>query len=174
MELLDLMHRRRSIRRYTGQPLSQESLNRILQAGLLAPSSKNIRPVELITVENKDTLHALSRSKAAGAVHLAEAACAIVVLGDSSRADAWVEDCSIAMTYMMLMAEQLGIGTCWIQERLRQTATGQRSGDFVRELLGIPERYEVEAILALGYPAERPGPRDWDSRDQKKLHRERF
>ena len=110
MELLNLMRNRRSIRTYTGQPISQDKLDQILRAGLLAPSSKNIRPVEFIVVETKDTLRALARSKAAGAVHLANAACAIVVLGDSGQADAWIEDCSISMTYMMLMAEQMDIG----------------------------------------------------------------
>jgi nitroreductase len=174
MELLNLMRNRRSIRTYTGQPISQDKLDQILRAGLLAPSSKNIRPVEFIVVETKDTLRALARSKAAGAVHLANAACAIVVLGDSGQADAWIEDCSIAMTYMMLMAEQMDIGACWIQERLRQTASGQSAGDFVRELLAIPKQYEVEAILALGISAEQPSPRNWDKQETDKIHREQF
>lgn len=174
MDLLRLMRNRRSVRTYTEERLPEDALDQILRAGLLAPSSRNIRPVELIVVEDRDRLRALAQSKAGGAAHLDKAACAVVVIGDAGRADAWTEDCCIAMSYMMLMAEQLGIGSCWIQERLRSTSSGQASGDYVKKLLDIPEHYEVEAILALGFAVGQPGPRAWDESEQNKVHREQF
>lgn len=174
MELLQLLKNRRSVRTYTGAEIPREKLNLILQAGLLAPSSKNIRPVELIVVEDKALLEELAKSKAAGSGMLADASCAIVVIGDTQKADAWIEDCSLAMGYMLLMAENLGIAACWVQERLRKTHLGEDAGTYVKQLLGIPDSYAVEAILSLGISAELQEPRDWNETEQGKIHWENF
>lgn len=174
MDLLQIMKSRRSIRKYTGDEIPAEKVNMILQAGLLAPSSKNIRPVEFIVVEDKATLKKLARSKQFGAGMLASASCAIVVIADASKADAWVEDCSLAMGYMLLMAENLGLGACWVQERLRKTLRGQESGTYVKDALEIPEGYEVEAILSLGVFEKAEEPRDWNETEMSKVHWEKF
>ena len=174
MDLLQIMRNRRSIREYTADKIPSDKLNMILQAGLLAPSSKNIRPVEFIVVEDTTMLEKLSKSKQAGAGMLSNAACAIVVIGDTRKADAWIEDCSLAMGYMLLMAENLGIAACWVQERLRKTSLGKDAGTYVKEILNIPEYYEVEAILSLGVSERAEEPRQWDEIEQNKVHREKF
>lgn len=174
MNLLQVMKNRRSIRNYIGDRIPAEALDRILQAGLLAPSSKNVRPVEFIVVENRDTLEKLSKSKQSGSGMLADAACAIVVVGNTEKADAWIEDCSVSMGYMLLMAETLGIGGCWVQERLRRNVQGEESGTVVREILGIPESYDVEAILSLGIPEKVESPRSWNETEKDKIHYEKF
>lgn len=174
MELIQLMKNRRSIRSYTGGKIPREQLELILQAGLLAPSSKNIRPVEFIVVDDQDTLKKLSKSKQAGAGMLSRASCAVVVIGDASRADAWIEDCSLAMGYMLLMAENLGLAACWVQERLRKTLLQTDSGAYVKKLLAIPGGYEVEAILSLGIPQKAEAPRTWEQTEQNKIHWGRF
>lgn len=170
MELIQIMKNRRSIRKYTGDKISRDKLNLILQAGLLAPSSKNIRPVEFIVIEDKNILKKLSKSKQAGAGMLSDASCAVVVIADTRKADAWIEDCSLAMGYMMLMAESLGIAACWVQERLRKTLLRKDSGIYVKELLEIPNDYEVEAILSLGISKKAEEPRIWDEIEQSKIH----
>ena len=159
MELLKLLQRRRSIRKYTDERISDETLEKILQAGLLAPSSRAIYPVELVAVRDKEMLRRLSECKAAGAAMLKNADAAIVVIGDTAKSDAWIEDCSITMTLMMLEATEQGVGNCWVQCRGRQTAEGTSTEERVRALLGIPESYGVLAILSLGMPAEEPEPR---------------
>ncbi len=174
MDLLRIMKNRRSIRDYTGEKVPKDRLDLILRAGLLAPSSKNIRPVEFIVVEDKEILKELSKSKSAGAGMLAGASCAVVVIGDARKADAWVEDCSLAMGYMLLMAEELGISACWVQERLRKTALGNDAGQYVKEVLEIPSYYEVEAILSLGMSEKVMEPRRWDEEERNKLHWGRF
>lgn len=174
IELLKLMKNRRSIRNYTDEKIPEDKLDLILQAGLLAPSSKNIRPVEFVVVEDKEMLKALSKSKPFGSGMLAEAACAIVVIGDTRKADAWVEDCSLALGYMLLMAERLDIAACWVQERLRKSLLGKDAGLKVKENLGIPEYCEVEAILALGIPARKESPRTWNETETGKIHREKY
>lgn len=174
MDLIQIMKNRRSIRKYTGDKVPEDKLKQILQAGQLAPSSKNIRPVEFIVIDDRDTLSKLAKSKPAGAGMLSEASCAIVVIGDTRKADAWVEDCSLAMGYMLLMAEALGIAACWVQERLRKTLLRKDSGTYVKELLGIPDYYEVEAILSLGISEKKEVPRAWDETEENKVHWKHF
>ena len=173
MNFSELARRRRSVRLYSGSPVPEEDLDRILKAGILAPSSRNIRPVELIAVRDRNTLEALSRCKTAGAAMLAQASCAVVVLGDTLRSDVWIEDTSIVMAYMQLQAVDLGIGSCWVQCRLRsgEDATCEEN---VRNLLQIPEHYAVEAILSLGIPAQAPEPAEEPVLTEPPVHHEKF
>ena len=127
------------------------ALTQIIQAGLLSASSRSIRPWEFI-----------------------------VVIANAEVSDVWIEDSSIAMANMHLMADSLGIGSCWIQGRLR-TATSTDSGtasitteDYVRECLHFPEGYKLEAILSLGMPAEEKTPAELSKLPFEKIHYEKF
>lgn len=174
MELLEIMRNRRSVRTYTGESVPEEDLEKILQAGLLSASGRAIRPWEMIVVRNKETLERMAGSRASGAKMLEGADCAIVVLGDETKTDVWTEDCSIVMTNMHLMADSLGVGSCWIQGRLREASDGRTTEAFLRELLGFPENYRLEAILSLGMPKEHPVPRNLEELLTDKLHWEKF
>ena len=123
MDLLEVMKNRRSIRKYTKESIGEEKLLKILQAGMLSASSRNRRPWDFIVVEEKETLEKMSKARAAGAKMLEGAACAIVVTADPEVTDVWTEDCSIALANMHLMASSLGVGSCWIQGRLREAET---------------------------------------------------
>ena len=101
MELMELIMKRRSIRRYTDAEVSEQTLKLILQAGLLAPTSRNLKPCEFYLVRDRETLKRLSGAKSAGAGMIADCAAAVAVFGDAEKADTWVEDCSIAMAFMM-------------------------------------------------------------------------
>lgn len=174
MELLKTMQNRRSVRNYTGEPISEEILEKILQAGLLSASGKGIRPWEFIVVRDKETLNKMAASRAAGAAMLAGADCAIVVLGDEEKSDVWTEDCSIAMANMHLMADALGVGSCWIQGRLRMAADGRTTEEFLRELLKFPENLKLEAMLSLGMPQNHPAAYELEKLDMTKIHKEVF
>ena len=156
MEYFDVLKKRKSVRKYNGQEIPAEKLKRILEAGNLAPSGKNLRPVDFVVVKDRDMLEKLSRVRTAGAGMLTGAACAIVVIGDAVKADTWIEDCSIAMTCMHLCATDLGVGSCWIQMRMRKDPLDVLADTNVKNLLGIPERFSVEAILSLGMVDELP------------------
>ena len=97
MELLQMFQNRRSVRQYTDAPIPEETLTKILQAGLLSASGKAIRPWEFIVVRDRAMLNAMADCRTTPVKMLQEAACAIVVLGDESKSDVWVEDCSVAM-----------------------------------------------------------------------------
>ena len=81
---------------------------------------------------------------------LENAGCAIVVFADPEKTDVWTEDCSIAMSNMHLMADSLGLGSCWIQGRLRETESGISTEQYCRDLLEVPNNYVLEAILSVG------------------------
>lgn len=174
MELLEVMQKRRSVRTYTGETVAEEDVTCILQAGLLSASGKAIRPWEFIVVRNKETLKSMSRCRVAGSQMLEAADCAIVVLGDEEKSDVWVEDCSVAMANMHLMADSLGVGSCWIQGRLREAPGGRTTEAYLRELLEFPENYRLEAILSLGMPQNHPGAYELGDLLEGKVHRERF
>lgn len=174
MELFEAMLRRRSVRTYTEEPIDDALLTKILQAGLLAPTSRNKKPCELILVRGRETLALLSKAKAAGSAMLKDAAAAIVVIADSDKSDVWIEDASIALTYLHLAATDLGVGSCWVQCRNRQTAEGSDSEDYVKQLLAIPERYRIVGILSLGIAKEMPEGLPIGEIDREKLHVEQY
>ena len=170
MELLEAMLRRRSIRQYTGESIPEEKLKKILQAGLLAPTSRNRRPCEFYVVQDRELLRKLSAAKAAGAAMLADCAAAVVVFGDTEKADTWIEDSSIALTCMHLMAVSEGIGSCWVQMHLRQSASGKDAEENVKEILSVPESYRIVGILSLGIPAAEAVPHTLEELDWEKVH----
>ncbi len=171
MELMDTILKRRSIRKYTGEDISEETLRQILQAGLLAPTSRNLKTWEFYVVKDKDTLRKLSAAKSAGGGMLAQCSAAIAVFGDSEKADTWVEDCSIAMSFMMLMAEEKGVGNCWVQIHFRTDASGKAAEENVRDILAVPSGFRIVGILALGIPAEEPKAHALSDADWGKVHR---
>ena len=174
MELLEMMKKRRSVRTYTGDAVPEEALRKILKAGLLSASGRAIRPWEFIVVREKLMLRKMADSREAGAKMLKDADCAVVVLGDEGKTDVWTEDCSIAMANMHLMADSLGIGSCWIQGRLRRTSDERTTEEYLRELLGYPEHLRLEAVLSLGMPKDHPEAHTEEELLWEKIHRERY
>lgn len=173
-QLLQLMLNRRSVRKYTGEPIPEDKLKLILQAGLSSATSKNRKPWEFVVVQDKETLQALSKCRV-GAGMLEQAGCAVVVFADTLiTPDVWAEDCSVAMGNMHLMADALGLGSCWIQGRCRETATGESTEKYCQRLLGVPEQYALEAILSIGVPAERPAGYTVEDLKEEKIHWEKF
>lgn len=173
MEMEDVLDYRRSVRRYTGEAIGPDQLEQILRAGLLSPTSRGRRPWEFVVVQERAMLERLSHCREESARMLCGAACAIAVFASGEKSDVWTEDCAIAMSNMHLMAVCLGLGSCWIQGRLRRAEDGRTADAFCRELLGVPETYTLAAILSVGVPAVPPAPRaltpDWS-----RVHRERF
>lgn len=174
MDLLEVMQNRRSVRKYTNEPVSDEKLTTILQAGLLSASSRSIRPWELIVVRDKAMLGRMAECRVGSAKMLEKADAAIVVVANESMSDVWVEDCSIVMSNMHLMADSLGVGSCWIQGRLRETPQGISSEQYLRECLEFPDEYKLEAILSLGMPQNHAAKLELSELNIEKIHYEKF
>lgn len=166
--------KRRSIRRYTEEPVSEEALRRILAVGLMSASGKSKFPWQFIVVRDRAMLEKLSNCRVGVARMLAKAACAIVVIGDKTITDTVVEDCTIAAINMHLEASSLGLGSCYIQGRGREAEDGRSTDAFVRDLLGFPETYQLQAVLSLGHPLKEARPHDVEKLDWSKVHQETF
>lgn len=175
MDLLKVMQQRRSIRKYTQEKIPKESLEKILQAGLLSPSGKNIKPWEFLVLQEKENLDFLSKARMGSSSAMLEgAACAIVVLADSTKTDVWIEDASIAMTNMHLMASYLGIGSCWIQGRERMATETLSTEEALRRKFCFPDSYKLQAILSLGMPASSLAEHKLEDLNFSKIHWEKF
>ena len=171
MELFDVLLKRRSIRNYSAEEIPEDALNRIIEAGLLAPTSRNRKPCEFFVIRDKAMLKELSEVKPMGGAMLRGCSAAIVVMGDSDKADTWIEDSSIALSYMQLMATDLGVGSCWCQIRLRKSSDGSDAESCVRRLLSAPENFRIVGIIALGMPENEPAPHTAEDADWSKVHR---
>lgn len=169
MELLDLMLKRRSTRKFNNQPVTKEELDKILTSALLAPTSMNRKPCNFMVVENPETLEQLSRAKDHGADLIKGANKAIVVIANTLVADTWIEDSSIALTYMHLMATELGLGSCWVQIHLR-SRDNVDSESIVRDILKIDDYFRVVGILALGHSDDIPEAHTLNDMDKSKIH----
>lgn len=169
-----LVSTRRSMRKFTEEKLTEEEKRTILRAALMAPSSKNNRGWEFVTVEDKETLQKLSVCREMGAGFLADAVFAVVVLGNPSKTDAWVEDCSIAAVTMQFQAEDLGLGSCWCHMRNRKSAEGVPTRETLQQLLGIPEPYEPLCIIGFGHKGMERKPYEDEKIEWTKVHTEKF
>ena len=174
-DLIDLMRSRRSVRQYTDEKISDEQIKKILSAALLAPSGHSKYPCEFIVVKNPETLEKLSHCRAVNvAKMLTQAAAAVVVIADAEKSDTIVEDSSVAMMNMELMATSLGIGNCWIQVRARDAENNLPAEEYLREILKFPANFKCQAVLALGIAAKQPRARELEKLNFGKVHEEIF
>jgi nitroreductase len=145
MDALDAIRRRRSVRRYTGDSIPREDLEKIVDAGRLAASGNNRQPWDFIVVTDRAMIDTLK--VAAGWMDKAGAIIA-VVLDPSSRW--WLEDGSAAVENMLIASTALGYGSCWLEGY-----TLPREEEF-KALLGVPEGKRLLTLVPLGVPAEWP------------------
>ena len=170
----ELIANRRSMRKFTEEKLTDDEKNTILRAALISPTAKNNRGWEFIAVDDSAILEALSKSREMGSGFLAEAVFAVVVLGDPSKTDCWVEDCSIAAIDMQMQAEDLGLGSCWCHQRGRYGADGKSTKQYLIELLGVPEQYEPLCIVGFGHKNMDRKPYEDDKIEWTKVHNNKF
>lgn len=173
-EFNTLLAKRRSYRKYTDEPLSGDEVQLILEAALLSPTSKGSRGWEFVVVEDKDMLEKLSVSKPQNAAFIANAALAVVVLGNPLESDVWIEDASIASTNMQLQAEALDIGSCWVQIRDRNFSDVVTSAEYINELLDIPMPLQVLSIISFGRKQKQKNPANLDNLLWEKIHIGKF
>lgn len=158
------------MRKFTDELISGDDVKLLLRAALMSPSSKGTHSWEFVVVDDREILSQLSRCKDRGADFLAEAPLAVVVLGDPEVSDVWIEDASVASTMLLLQAEDLGLGSCWIQIRERYDEGGVPAEENVRHILGIPDNLRVLSIVALGHKGMERKPFNEDRLLWEKVH----
>lgn len=170
----ELMRHRRSIRKYTGEPVDPEQVRLILEAGLMAPAGKRKNPWHFVVVDEPEKLKALSETRAMGTAQIANAALAIAVVANPKDSDTWIEDLSIATIQMQLQCTDLGLGSVWCQMRMRENADGVPAPYSVRQILEIPTEYEVLNVLAIGHIGEERKPYDTEKLQWEKVHTQKW
>lgn len=152
MDALEAIQKRRSVRKYSGEPIPREDLEKIVDAGRLAASGSNKQPWEFIVVTNREMIEQL---KVASAWMEKAAAIIAVVMDPSSRW--WIEDGSAAIENMLIASTALGYGSCWLEGY-----TLPHEEEF-KKLLGIPKEKRLLSLVPVGVPAE------WPTRGKKSL-----
>ena len=153
--MIDLLRTRRSIRFYQDKNIEPEKIEILKEALLRSPTSRDNNAWEFIFVDVKKLLSKLTECKPHGASFLKNAQLGIVICGDETMSDVWVENCSIAAIMVQLAAHSLGLGSCWIQIRRRNYSENVTAEKYIQQLLNIPKHLRIETIISIGYPAEK-------------------
>ena len=162
---LDVIFKRRSIRKYHDQPVSPEHIETLLRAAMAAPSASNKQPWHFVVIENRDMLNGFTEVHAYAKM-LKEATLCIAVCGEKDKAY-WVQDCSAATQNILLAAAGLGLGSVWLGVHPNAEREAQ-----VSEMLGISPQYAPLCLIAVGHPAEQKGPSE--RFDPEKVHYEKW
>lgn len=156
MDFLEVIEKRHSVRKFTDAPVEHEILDAIVKVARTAPSSRNSKSTEFMIVDDRDTIEALSQMRDYGSGFMKDAAAVILILGDESKTDLWVDNCAISATFVQLAATAMHLGSCWvhINGRPRQKANpdGEGAEEYVREMLGIKDGIRAYCAVAIGYP----------------------
>ena len=171
---MDLIAKRRSIRRYTDDEIESDKIELLKEAALRAPSSRGVNPWQFVFVTDRHLLERLSKAKPHGAGFLKDAQLGIVVCADPQKSDVWVEDASIATIFIQLAATSLGLGSCWIQIRERMHDDTESAERYIANLLDIPSNLKVGSIVAIGHPAESKQPHPKNDLQDEKIHLNRY
>ena len=159
-EVLKVLKERRSIRAFRPEPLKKEDLDAIVEAGLYAPSAKNLQSTKLVVVRDAAVLARLERlnSRILGTPEgtpFYGAPEAIVVLSDSEYPN-WLQDGSLVMGNLMNAAAALGVGSCWINRAMETFELPE--GKALMQKWGVDARYAGVGHCILGYAAAEPAP----------------
>lgn len=148
---------RRSIRKYTDRPVSDDLVADLLRAAMAGPSAHNQQPWQFVVVKDRDLLQGLAAANPYGGM-ARDAQLAIVVCGDLSREISpgfWVQDCAAATENLLIAANAAGLGAVWTGTYPREERVAK-----VRALLALPDQIIPLAVVPIGYPAEHPAPAD--------------
>lgn len=151
MKFEELIKERFSCRKFKDTPVEQKKIDKILEAALVAPTACNLQPQRILVLTDKSKIKALDEEKCTR--YTFDAPLLFVMCVDKSKA--WARkydgissaevDSSIAMTHMMLQAQELGLGTTWVMAL---------NPDIARKVLSIPENLEIISFMPCGYPAD--------------------
>lgn len=166
MELKDVLLKRRSVRKFTEETVSDEMIEELLHAAMSGPSACNKKPWEFYVVTNPQKLQELKESSMFTKI---TSKLAIIVCGDLSRAlpmkmaDYWIQDCSAATENILLRVTDLGLGAVWCGIHPQK-----RAEERVRQMLEIPKSQVPLNVIFIGHPAE--GPEARDQYEEKRVH----
>lgn len=162
MELKKILDSRRSTRKFLPRKVEHDKLQRIVDMALQAPSSRNTRSTRFLVVDDPAAVARMAGMRDYGAGFMKGAPLAIVVLGETAKADLWRENCAIAATLLQLACVDEGLASCWVhvdgRPRLKDAPDGEMAADYLRSFLPVPDGCEPLCAIALGYSDFIPAP----------------
>jgi nitroreductase len=164
--MLETIYKRRSIRAYTPEAISEEQIDTLLKAAMAAPSANDGRPWAFVVVQDPTRRTELAKTHQWSSM-CRQAAAVVVVLGDPQMSAHWVADCSAATENLLLAATEMGLGTVWVGVYPDDTSEAR-----VRQVVKAPADLHVLCLIPIGHPAEARGPRT--RYEASKVHRETF
>ena len=165
-DMLDMIKKRRSIRKYTDQPVTDEQIRLLLEAAMAAPSGSNIQSWEFVVVRDPNLKRQLAQTHTWS--HMAaDAAAVFVVCGNERASHHWIADASAATQNLLLAVTALDLGAVWVG-----IYPGADREAYVRQALAIPDEIRVLCLIPVGHPAESKSPRT--QYKESKVHYERW
>lgn len=158
MEFFEVIAKRHSVRKFEDRPVEREVIDAVLNAAQTAPSSKNCRSTAFMVIEDRDTIAAISEMRDFGSAFVRNAPAVVVVMGDETKTDLWVDNCAISATFVQLAATAMDLGSCWVhvngRPRSREDASLGDAESYLKKLLGIRDGMRILCVIALGYPLD--------------------
>lgn len=152
MDLVEIIKKRRSIRKFKNVQVDDEVLKDIITYSLLAPSGRNSKPVDLVVVRDRSKIHEVMRTRET-AFSFLESAPVCIVICANEESSTWSSDASIVAAYIQLLATNYGLGSCWghAHDRFYNDKSVEEE---IKRILSIPKKYRVLCVIGLGYPDE--------------------
>jgi nitroreductase len=172
--MLDLLRQRRSVRVFKPQAVEAEKIEALTEGLLRSPTSRNLQPCTFVIIQERQLLDQLIIAKPHGTTFFATAPLAVAIAADPAVSDVWIEDAAVAATVVQLVAEDLGLKSCWAQLRSRQHNEAISASEYVRSLVALPEGMEVPMVIAIGYPDEKKVGHPATALRTEKIHKEHF
>ncbi len=166
--MIEAIKKRRAIRDYLDEKISDEKLNEIILSAMYAPSANAKYPWDLVVIKNDKTKEKLSKVTPWSS-HIKDAQVVIAVVGHEEESSDWLEDCAIAAEHIWLEATNQGLGCCWVQIRGNENAQKD-----VKELLEVPANYRVLCLLPIGVPAKEEPEHNEEDFDRSKIKQESY
>ncbi|WP_320128788.1 nitroreductase family protein [uncultured Sphaerochaeta sp.] len=168
---METINNRRSIRAYEDKPVEQEKIEKLLRAGMQAPSARNQQAWEFLVIQNKETLHILSLTSTYSRL-VEKAPLVIITLGNEERftsPENWQQGMGATTQNILLEAVEQGLGAVWIG-----VAPDEERMDYIRNCFGLPQTLRPFNLIAIGYPIKGTGNKFVDRYDEKKVHYEKY
>jgi nitroreductase len=165
--LLDLIKQRRSVRKFTDQPVSDEQLRVVLEAAVAAPTRLDVQPWHFVVLRDKALQKRLAESLRLHA-YLEAAPVVIAVWGEPERTSTWLMDCSAAIENLLLAAQAVGLGAVWVGGP--DVTLWGATEELLRREIGAPQDVRLVSLIAMGVPVAMPAPHGQERWNRLHMH----
>ncbi len=170
----DIFLNRRSVRKFMNKKVEKEKIDNIIKIALTSPSGRNLKPWQLVVVDNKEIIEDLSNARPEAISFLKNAPIAITILFSDKESTTALEDASIIATFIQLAAELEGLKSCWGHAHNKVNLIGEDVELNIKKILNIPDDLHVLCTIGIGYGNENKKSHNIDNLHFEKVHYNKF